>query len=103
MFSTPHPPPGPTPDDALTTDLDDSIISPPGPGTSASEVTEDLSRSGQVDSGENATDESVSVNEAFILLSKEHEELLKQNTKLNSLLDAERLKNLQLENQLALG
>ena len=69
MFSTPPPPPpGPTTDDALTSDLDDPIISPPGPGTSTSEVTEDLSRSGQNDSGENVTDESVSVNEAFILL-----------------------------------
>ena len=41
--------------------------------------------------------------EALILLSKKHEESLQLNEKLTSLLEAERLKTTQLQNQLALG
>ena len=100
MYNIPPPPPGPADDDNLTTDQD-SNISPTG--TSSGEVTEDLSRSGQADLVPNLTDESGSANEAFIALSKKHEEILMQNEKLKSLLDAERTRVTQLENQLALG
>ena len=95
IYSNPHPPPGPSHDDTLVTDLDDSDTSPPG--TSKSEDV------GQIDLGDNLTDESVSVKEAFAALSKKHEESLKENEKLITLLDAERLRTTQLENQLALG
>ena len=98
MFPPPPPPPGPGLED---TGLSESTTCPPG--TSTSDVIDDPSRSDQVDSGANTTTENVSDKEALILLSKKHDESLQLNEKLTTLLEAERLKTSQLENQLALG
>ena len=95
MFPPPPPPPGPG---IEATGLSDPTTCPPG-----TDVIDGPSRSDQVDSGDTTTTENMSDNEALILLSKKHEESLQLNEKLTSLLEAERLKTTQLQNQLALG
>ena len=94
--------------DFLDLAVDDPTLTPPVHGSSLSDA-EDPNRSVQDDSvlnnteGVDATGESVPDKEAFALLSKKHEESLQLNKKLTSLLNAEKLRNTQLENQLALG
>ena len=95
LYSIPNPPPGPSHDDTLVTDVGDSDTFPPGNSKSGD--------ADQIDLGDTLTNESVSVKEAFAALSKKHEESLKEKEKLITLLDAERMKTTQLENQLALG